>query len=417
MEHLRKPLATMAMRLFQAAKDIYPDENVIICPYTVTSIVTMLYYAADGTLAGRQMEHILKYSDLMDGRADLRAVLLAFRDATRALMKNTKKTLEDECAVAHEFQMVLANRIFLQRDSNINPEFLEIVQKNLKIDFEHVNFDEAADAGLTEIERWLKEKIKSRFAETVPQDLVDHNYTGPRMVIASAAHFRAGWEVPFDRKLTKLAPFYTNNGKVHEVEMMHVTGKYPYYEDTKLGLKLVELPYFRNEASLVLTLPAKRGGLEEMTRGLTGDVYTDMHMRKRLKMVKLSLPKFRFHSTYNMKALLTQVGIKEIFNGESVLASMTTDSIFRISEGVHKSAIQIDEDGTFATEPTTVGANQNAGKPNTTPRSAPSSTDSGDKKASPSPGVEDFNANHPFLLAVRHNRSGVFLFSGRIMSP
>ncbi|OQV14112.1 hypothetical protein BV898_11687 [Hypsibius exemplaris] len=80
-------------------------------------------------------------------------------------------------------------------------------------------------------------------------------------------------------------------------------------------------------------------------------------------------------------------------------------------------SLKIDEDGTFATEPTTVGANQNAGKPNTTPRSAPSSTDSGDKKASPSPGVEDFNANHPFLLAVRHNRSGVFLFSGRIMSP
>ncbi|OQV14115.1 hypothetical protein BV898_11690 [Hypsibius exemplaris] len=75
MEYLRKPLTMMTMRLFHAAKESYPEDNVIICPFTVTSVVTMLYYAAEDSPAGRQMEHILKFADLMDGRADKRAVL------------------------------------------------------------------------------------------------------------------------------------------------------------------------------------------------------------------------------------------------------------------------------------------------------------------------------------------------------
>ncbi|OQV14109.1 putative Heterochromatin-associated protein MENT [Hypsibius exemplaris] len=340
MEHLRKPLSVMAMKLFEAAAESCPTDNIIISPFTVTSIVTMLYYASEDTHAGRQIENILKYSEMMDGRADSRAVLMAFREAVRVLTKNSAKEVEEEnFSVAHEFRMVLGNRVFLQRDSHINPEFLEMIQKNLRIEFENVNFDEDADAGLTEIERWLKEKIQARFKVSVPSDLVDHEYTGPRMVIASAAHFRAGWEVPFDKALTKRVPFYTMEGKTYDVDMMHLTGKFPYYTEDKIGLKMVELPYFRNEVSLILTLPTstKPGALDEMTKKLRdSNVYVEMHMQKRMKMVSVAVPKFRFSSTFNIKRLLTLVGIREVFHDDVTLARMTTDEIFRCSEGVHK---------------------------------------------------------------------------------
>ncbi|OQV14111.1 putative Heterochromatin-associated protein MENT [Hypsibius exemplaris] len=417
MEHLRKPMATMAMKLFQAAKDTYPEDNIMICPFTVTSIVTMLYYAAEGTIAGKQIENILKFAELMDGRADLRAVLMAFRDATKTLTKNADKVLEDgQTSVAREFHMVLGNRVFVQRDSHLSPEFLDTIQKNLKIEFENINFDDAAEADLTKLERWLKEKIKSKFGEILTDDLVDKNYNGPRMVIASAAHFRAAWEIPFDRTLTTKSPFYTTAGKYRDVEMMHLTGKFPFYEES--GVKMIEMPYFRNEVSLILTLPVKHCGLEDMTKSMKTDLFVGMHMQKRMKMIKVSLPKFRFHSTYNIKALLTQVGIKEVFNKEAVLNHMTTDSVFRVSEGIHKCAMQLDEDGTFATDKTTAGTNQNEGKDTTALKTPAASGLSSDRKSSAaSSGSDEFNANHPFLMAVRHNRTGVLLFSGRINMP
>ena len=59
-----------------------------------------------------------------------------------------------------------------------------------------------------------------------------------------------------------------------------------------------------------------------------------------MKNIKISLPRVRFHSTYNVKKLLNQVGIKQIFEGDSLLSRMTSESVFRVSEGVHKCAMR-----------------------------------------------------------------------------
>ena len=145
----------------------------------------MLYYAAEGTAAGVQMEHILKYADLMDGRSDPKSVLMAFREATRLLTKSSKKEAEVESAFAQDFRLVIANRVFIQKNSDINADFLETVQKNLKIDFEHIDF-EAETESLSEIERWLKEKIQANFVNVhLPEGLVDRKYHGARMVRAT----------------------------------------------------------------------------------------------------------------------------------------------------------------------------------------------------------------------------------------
>lgn len=63
------------------------------------------------------------------------------------------------------------------------------------------------------------------------------------MVLVNALYFKAPWLNPFEKYTTRKKNFYRTKEDFSEVDMMHQTEYFNYYENKEIGAKFLELPY------------------------------------------------------------------------------------------------------------------------------------------------------------------------------
>jgi serpin B len=111
--------------------------------------------------------------------------------------------------------------------------------------------------------------------------------------------------------------------------------------------------------------------------------------------VQLHLPKFKLEESYDLKSTLSSMGMSDAFNQSK--ADFSRMSLVRnlfLSNVFHKAFVEINEQGTEA--------------------AAGTGSEVGFRIKLPS---IEFNADHPFLFLIRHNKSNSILFYGRFSSP
>uniref|UniRef100_A0A452IS77 Serpin domain-containing protein n=1 Tax=Gopherus agassizii TaxID=38772 RepID=A0A452IS77_9SAUR len=110
--------------------------------------------------------------------------------------------------------------------------------------------------------------------------------------------------------------------------------------------------------------------------------------------VHVHLPKFKLEDSYDLKSDLSGLGLQDIFDsGKADLSGMSGARDLFLSKVVHKSFIEVNEEGAEA--------------------------------AAATAGIamfcmlmeENFTADHPFLFFIRHNPTQSILFFGRYVSP
>ncbi|NWR68755.1 PAI2 inhibitor, partial [Centropus unirufus] len=165
--------------------------------------------------------------------------------------------------------------------------------------------------------------------------------------------------------------------------------------------KILELPYVGNELAMIILLPDEirdeSTGLERLERELTYEKLIDWinpEMMDRTE-VRVSLPKFKLEENYNLKPLLSSMGMPDAFSmSEADFSGISAGNELVLSEVVHKSYVEVNEEGTEAAAAT--GAVMML-------RCAMI--------------VPEFTADHPFLFFIRHNKTSSILFCGRFCSP
>lgn len=111
--------------------------------------------------------------------------------------------------------------------------------------------------------------------------------------------------------------------------------------------------------------------------------------------VQLQLPKFRLEETYDLKSTLSSMGMSDAFNqSRADFSGMSMERNLFLSNVFHKSFVEINEQGTEAA----AGAGSEVSLRTRLPSL-------------------EFNADHPFLFFIRHNKTDNILFYGRFCSP
>lgn len=111
--------------------------------------------------------------------------------------------------------------------------------------------------------------------------------------------------------------------------------------------------------------------------------------------IELSFPKFKLEEEYDLKPVLRSMGMTDAFDeGKADFSGMSTNNDLVISEVVHKSFIEVNEDGTEAVATTAaIMTLECAGV------------------------VLEFKADHPFLFFIIQRSTNSILFFGRYCSP
>ncbi|KAE8597735.1 hypothetical protein XENTR_v10016582 [Xenopus tropicalis] len=274
-------------------------------------------------------------------------------------------------------------------------DFLSSVKKQYSADLGTVDFISAAEDARKEINTWVSEQTKGKIPEVLSAGAVN-SFT--KLVLVNAIYFKGDWAKKFKAEHTKDMPFQLNKKEQKTVKMMYQMEKLPFNYIPEINCRVLELPYVDYELSMVIVLPDNINddttGLQQLEKELSLEKINEWTENMMPIDVHVHLPKFKLEDSYKLKSQLAGMGMADLFEaGSADLSGMSGSNDLYLSEVIHKSFVEVNEEGTEA--------------------------------AAASAGIammclmreEEFNANHPFLFFIRHNATKSILFFGRYSSP
>jgi serpin B len=358
--------------------------NLVFSPFSIYITLGMAFAGARGETAA-QMIQALGFASSDEPLHD------SFAHITTRL----------KMAGGGEYQMALANSLWGQAGAALQGEFLDLVDRYYGGGMNTVDFRGATDAARKTINRWGEDKTKQKIRNLIPPGGLD---ALTRLVLVNAIYFRGTWISKFDKADTGDEPFYLEDGGKVQVPLMYQHEEIPYYQAD--GYKVVSLAYRGGDLSMLVLLPDKKNGLQDLEAKLSARMLQDCATKTASREVDLFLPRFRMTwGTVDMGAPLSALGMplaftqfEADFSGINGYQPPHEESL-SISAVYHKAFVEVNEKGTEAAAAT-----------------ATAMIDAAPMDWEPPP-VAVFRADHPFLFAIRDWENGAILFLGRVADP
>ena len=365
-----------AFKLFDNVKS-GADKNIFYSPFSISTALAMTY-------AGARNETALQISQTMNFRpgntfhSDYKYLLNLMNGGTDGKIK-----------------LNIANGLWAQKNFKFLDSYFDIVKSNYHSVLQNVDFNDDIEREKTrkEINGWVENQTNEKIKNLISQgDLSSLT----KLVLVNAIYFFGEWEVPFKKESTAPKDFFLSDKTRINVPFMNQLGRYNYFEDS--NLKVIEVPYKENKASIVIFLPHKNIGIGKFKKSFDYKYYQHIIRSFQITDIRLSLPKFQTTFKINLGSTLSQMGMPLAFSSTNAdFSGMTGKRNLCISEVIHQAFINVDEKGTEAAAATAVIMKA--------------------MSARPSSDLKEFNADHPFLFIIKDNTTGTILFMGNIMNP
>ncbi|CAG9560280.1 unnamed protein product [Danaus chrysippus] len=293
-------------------------------------------------------------------------------------------------SVTNNASFDLAQKIYGSAKYPFSENFKKDTREVFNAQAQNVDFSnpkEAADI----INKWVAKQTRNLIPNLISPDALSSN---TRLVLANAIYFKGVWRYPFKAQNTRLMPFYT--GKTEDdsvqVKMMNQIGNFKYAELKNPDVQILQLPYKAADISFVICLPRSRTGINDLIKNLKeSSVIRRSFTELQSTRVDVSIPTLDISTTTDLKPLLFDAGVKDIFDPSTAGISgilEKPEDIF-VTSGIQKAKILLNETGTEAAAATAVVVGV---------RSLPISE----------PDPVKFNADHSFLYFIMNKKLLIF---------
>ena len=320
----KKASADFALELFGRCVNAKgKSANVTISPMSVMNALAVTANGADGKTA-KQMREVLG-----DGASMAR--INKNLSWYNSKLVNTKKA-----------RISSANSIWYHNDGSLTMKeaFLKVSKKYYNAE---VNAADFADAGtVNAINSWVAKNTNNMIKR-----IVDNLEPDDRIAIVNALYFDAEWLVPYEKDQVKTKKFTTATGQKRKVKMMYST-EHKYIEGKNVTGFIK--PYYKGY-SYVALLPTKGMSLKKFIATLDGDTFRKLVNRAKTEVVHAALPKYSLtYDNERMEQQLAAMGIKSAFLPNANFKKMGADKFGNLYIGsvIHKTKIELDEQGTKA---------------------------------------------------------------------
>uniref|UniRef100_G1SWM4 Serpin B7 n=1 Tax=Oryctolagus cuniculus TaxID=9986 RepID=G1SWM4_RABIT len=292
------------------------------------------------------------------------------------------------------YTLSIANRLYGTKKIAFHQQYLTCSEKLYQTRLQTVDFEQSTEETRRTINAWVESKTNGKVTNLFGEGTIDPSSV---MVLVNAIYFKGQWQNKFQERETVKAPFQLNEGRSVLVEMMYQMGTFKLAVIKRPQMQVLELPYVNNKLSMIILLPTGTTKLEQIAKQLNARALQEWigpsHMVERE--VEVHLPRFKLEIQYELNSLLKSLGMADIFNqGKADLSGMSSAKGLYLSKVIHKSYVDVNEEGTEAAAAT--------GDIITVKRL---------------PIRYQFMANKPFLFFIRDIHSEMIIFCGKFASP
>lgn len=346
-------------------------EGVLISPVSVLNALGMVANGAGGdTLKQLETAAGMSLNQLND-------FLYTYRMSLPAAYKS--------CAVS------LANSAWIREDFRVEDDFLRSCVNYYGAEMYRSAFDGSL---VTDLNRWVSQKTDGmidRLLEQAPDVLT-------MLYLVNAACFDARWDTPYTKAdLRTGLPFTAADGTRQTAD--YLTGTESIYLSGNNVTGFVK-PYDGGKYAFVALLPDEGVTLADYLENLTGEHLYKLITDHRSADVQVSIPKFSAQSELELKEPLKDMGITDLFNVSTAdlrsIGSAPSGNNLYVFSVLHKTYLELDENGTKAAAATSLEVNAGA--------------------APPSEDVKTVTLDRPFLYMIVDTHACVPLFMGTVTS-
>jgi len=365
-----------AFQLFKELSASKSGGNVFLSPASISMALAMTYLGAKNETA-KQMAEVLKFANISP-------------DQLHSLFSELQQSLTSSAGCTLE----IANKLYPQQDYTILKEFLDATNKYYNTTVDRVDFGGDNEGARKKINEWVESKTSHKIVDLLQPGSIDPL---TRLVLVNAVYFKGDWDRKFDSAKTEEADFRLADGGTVKVPLMHMKNKFHYGISRELkDVKAITIPYAGEKMSFVVLLPEHPEGIADLEKNIT--VEQIVKYEKTFSMmnadVMLYLPRFKLEDSFDLGNTLVKHGMKNLFNSGADLSGISGNRDLFVSKVLHKSFLEVNEEGTEAAAATAVMM-----------------------MVKSLPRTYTFRADHPFLFFIRDDETGTIVFMGKYARP
>lgn len=357
-------------KIFSELNKQEQNKNLFIAPASLSTALTMAYNGADGATKEGMEKTLelsgLKISDINQGYNKLLKILSYADDKVK---------------------FNIANSLWVNKGTNLKDSFVNENEKNFDAKLSELDFN--LPDSLNTINNWVSDKTEKRIPKVLSK--IEPNTI---LFLINAIYFKGSWSQKFDKEQTSDQDFNLIDGTKKTLPMMFRKADYNYYKGD--NFQAVELPYGDGKFSMYVFLPDESSNLNEFYKNLNQENWTTWTTGLKKSAGKVSIPRFKVEYEKELKDTLKTLGMNIAFSGAANFKNMIERSV-SISQVIHKTFVEVNEEGTEAAGATVVAITKNS--------------------ISFNPKEFYFNANRPFFNAIVEKQTGTILFMGSINEP
>lgn len=358
----------MGLKMVAALSARSPRQNVFISPLSIFMALAMTESGAGGVTRDAVRQALAVPPGLSDDQ---------LRGSSSALLK----VLQAERGA----ELSIANGLWSDSSMPMSSDFVKRCKTSYQADVTSLDFQKPGDAA-NEIEKWVKEKTHGKISGLISPDALFKT----RALLTNAVYFHGKWASQFPKKETAPQSFHLTTGGEKKVQMMH-QGSIPGAYREGDGFEAAALDYRDSHIRLYAILPSPESSPEQALAKISLDKlakapagHTELDLR---------MPRFTLDYKEELTDALSGMGMGAAFQPAADFTPMGSPG-FYIGGVVHKTRLEVDEEGTVAAAATAV-------------KMLPSSV----------PRVKTLVFDRPFALLLCDTQTNVVLFAGVVYEP
>ena len=302
------------------------DSNIFISPLSISFALGMAYNGAEGATQ-QAMHEVLEYGDMS----------LPEINQTYQSLISLLTTLDPLV----EFD--IANSAWPRLGFQVQESFMEVLKEYFQAEIQELDFSDPQAVAI--INNWVKTNTQGKIEEIIKR-------IPPAVVLylINALYFKGDWTYQFDPENTIESDFTCYNDSIITCDMMRQTINADYL--TTESFQALDLPYGEGNFSMIIILPNQGTQLEDIVVQMTPENWTLWTKNFSEQEVTVRMPKFELSYGIELKEVLTALGMGIAFAPGADFCKINCG--IYISRVIHKTFIQVDEEGTEAAAVTAV---------------------------------------------------------------